>query len=403
MRAGQVTYYLIPGMTGLLALSCVEEIEIKEQLTFEDAIVIEATLTNELKTHNILISRTYEFEEEGPQPETEATVSVQAGDQTYRFLEGEDPGVYKSEHEFKAQPGIDYRLFVRTQDGKSYETRPIRLTQASEIDEAYPQRQVNSIGNEVLSILVESFDPSRQSNYYRYEYEETYKIIAPNWVTEEFIILEDEYGNELAAPGFVPRPVEERVCYNTVASNEIIQTSTTDLDEDRVTRFSVRNINPDDPILSHRYSILIRQFVQSLEAYTYYDLLNQLSGEGNLLAQIQPGFINSNIYSMENRNEKVLGFFEVASVTEKRIFFNYEDLFPGEDLPPYFISCRTSAPLIATMAGTPLKDGIQAGIIEYYQDNVGAGPNEGPYLVVPTACGDCTQLGQSQAPDFWEE
>ncbi len=403
MRAGQVTYYLIPGMTGLLALSCVEEIEIKEQLTFEDAIVIEATLTNELKTHNILISRTYEFEEEGPQPETEATVSVQAGDQTYRFLEGEDPGVYKSEHEFKAQPGIDYRLFVRTQDGKSYETSPIRLTQDSEIDEAYPERQVNSIGNEVLSILVESYDPSRQSNYYRYEYEETYKIIAPNWVTEEFIILEDEYGNELAAPGFVPRPVEERVCYNTVASNEIIQTSTTDLDEDRVTRFSVRNINLDDPILSHRYSILIRQFVQSLEAYTYYDLLNQLSGEGNLLAQIQPGFINSNIYSMENRNEKVLGFFEVASVTEKRIFFNYEDLFPGEDLPPYFISCRTSAPLIATMAGTPLKDGIQAGIIEYYQDNVGAGPNEGPYLVVPTACGDCTQLGQSQAPDFWEE
>ncbi len=394
---------MLPGMTGLLALSCVEEIEIKEQLTFEDAIVIEATLTNELKTHNILISRTYEFEEEGPQPETEATVSVQAGDQTYRFLEGEDPGVYKSEHEFKAQPGIDYRLFVRTQDGKSYETSPIRLTQDSEIDEAYPERQVNSIGNEVLSILVESYDPSRQSNYYRYEYEETYKIIAPNWVTEEFIILEDEYGNELAAPGFVPRPVEERVCYNTVASNEIIQTSTTDLDEDRVTRFSVRNINLDDPILSHRYSILIRQFVQSLEAYTYYDLLNQLSGEGNLLAQIQPGFINSNIYSMENRNEKVLGFFEVASVTEKRIFFNYEDLFPGEDLPPYFISCRTSAPLIATMAGTPLKDGIQAGIIEYYQDNVGAGPNEGPYLVVPTACGDCTQLGQSQAPDFWEE
>jgi hypothetical protein len=140
-----------------------------------------------------------------------------------------------------------------------------------------------------------------------------------------------------------------------------------------------------------------------LEAYTYYDLLNQLSGEGNVLAQIQPGFINSNIVSATNRNEKVLGFFEVASVTEKRIFFNYEDLFPGEDLPPYFINCRTSAPLIATISGTPLKDGIQAGIIEYYQDNVEAGPNEGPYLVVPTACGVCTELGQSEAPDFWED
>jgi hypothetical protein len=403
MRARKVKHYIMQGITALLALSCVEEIELQDELKFEDAIVIEATLTNEMKKHRILISRTYEFGEDGPQPETQATVRVETGGQTYRFIEEEQPGVYLSESPFKAEAGVDYQLFVQTQDGRSYTTEETRLTQPSQIDNAYPQRQVNSIGNEVLSIFVESYDPTRQSNYYRYEYEETYKIIAPNWVTEEFIILEDEYGNELAEPGFVPRPIEERVCYNTVASNEIIQTATTDLDEDRVTGFSVRNIRVDDPILSHRYSILIRQYVQSLEAYTYYDLLNQLSGEGNVLAQIQPGFINSNIVSATNRNEKVLGFFEVASVTEKRIFFNYEDLFPGEDLPPYFINCRTSAPLIATISGTPLKDGIQAGIIEYYQDNVEAGPNEGPYLVVPTACGVCTELGQSEAPDFWED
>ena len=403
MRARNVKYYFMQGITALLALSCVEEIELQDELKFEDAIVIEATLTNEMKKHRILISRTYEFDEEGPQPEIQATVRVETGGQTYRFIEEEQPGVYLSENLFKAEAGVDYQLFVETQDGRSYTTDKTRLTKPSQIDNAYPQRQVNSIGNEILSIFVESFDPTRQSNYYRYEYEETYKIIAPFWVPEEFIILEDEFGNELATPGFVPRPIEERVCYNTVASNDIIQTSTTDLDEDRVTGFSVRNIRVDDPVISHRYSILIRQYVQSLEAYTYYDLLNQLSGEGNVLAQIQPGFINSNIVSATNRNEKVLGFFEVASVTEKRIFFTYEDLFPGEDLPPYFISCRTTAPLIATEAGTPLKDGIQAGLIEYYLDNVEAGPNEGPYLVVPTPCGVCTELGQSEVPDFWED
>ena len=82
----------------------------------------------------------------------------------------------------------------------------------------------------------------------------------------------------------------------------------------------------------------MRQYVQSLEAFSYYDLLNQLSATGNALTQIQPGFIASNIFSTANRDEKVLGFFDVSSVTEERIFFNYEDFFPGEDLPPYFVT-----------------------------------------------------------------
>jgi hypothetical protein len=402
MRKTKLKYFLFLTVVTLLSISCVEEIEIQEQLEFEDLIVIEATVTNELKKHRIFVTRTFKFGDDGPLPETQAAVKIDAGGEIFNFSE-DTPGVYLSEIEFKAEAGIDYQLFVQTQDGRDYSTNKIRLTQTSQIDNAFPERQVNSIGTEILSVVVESFDPSRQSNYYRYEYEETYKIIAPDWVPDDFIILKDEFGNELATPGFVPRPIEDKVCYNTVVSNDIIQTSTTDLNEDRVSKFSVRNILATDPIISHRYSILIRQYVQSLEAYSYYNLLDQLSGEGNLLAQIQPGFINSNIFSLDDRDEKVLGFFEVASVSQKRIFFNYDDLFPGEDLPPYFRSCRPSAPFIATESGTPLKDGIQAGIIVYYEDNENQGPNEGPFWVVPTACGNCTELGTSEVPEFWEE
>jgi hypothetical protein len=144
--------------------------------------------------------------------------------------------------------------------------------------------------------------------------------------------------------------------------------------------------------------------VQSLEAFTYYNILDQLSGSGSLFSQIQPGFINGNIFSTEDRNEKVLGFFEVSSVTEQRIYFNYEDFFPNDDLPPYFIDCRTSTPVIVTQGGTtPLHDGIEAGILKYLSDNNPPAPNEGPYFVVPTACGDCTELGTNVKPDFWED
>lgn len=390
----------------MVVTGCVEEIDIIEEVNFEDTLVIEANITNELKEQMIAMSRSYRFEDEGANPESNATVSISANeDIVYTFTECDTiAGLYVSDEVFKAEPGVDYRLFVTTPAGDSYTTVPVHLPQASKIERVYGSREVNSVGTEILSIKVDSYDPTRASNYYRYEYEETYKIIAPNWVRDDFVILQDEEGNDLAYPGFTLRSLDEKECYNTEKSNSIIQTSTTSLSEDRVSGFPVRNIGTDNPILSHRYSILVRQYVQSLEAFSYFDLLNQLSASGQALSQIQPGFIASNIFSTTDREEKVLGYFDVSSLDEKRIFFNYEDFFPGEDLPPYFVNCRPSAPVIATEGGsTPLKDAIQAGLVKYLQDHLPPEPNVGPFDVVPTPCGDCTAIGQTDPPEFWIE
>ena len=255
----------------LVACSCVEEIDLVEELSFEDTLVIEANITDELKEQVIAMSRSYRFEDEGANPETNASVSITADeDRNYSFTESDSrPGLYVSDEVFRAEPGVDYRLFVTTSQGDSYTTQPVQLPQASKIDRVYGSREVNSIGTELLVIKVDSYDPTRSSNYYRYEYEETYKIIAPNWVNTEFVILQDEYGNDLAFPGFTSRSLDELECYNTDISNTIIQTSTTDLSEDRVSGFPVRNITTDNAILSHRYSILVRQYVQSIESFSY--------------------------------------------------------------------------------------------------------------------------------------
>ena len=388
-------------------VSCVEEIDIVDDLSFEDAIVIEANISDVLKQQTIALSRSFRFEDEGASPETNAEVRITAKEEkVYSFTESVSaPGLYVSDEFFKAEPGVDYKLFVTTTNGRSYTTPPVQLPQASTIDQVYAEREINSVGTELVSIKVDSYDPTRTSNYYRYEYEETYKIIAPNWIQEEFIILQDEEGKDLADPGFTTRSLDEIECYNTQISNTIIQTSTTELVEDRVSAFPVRQISIDDPKLSHRYSILVRQYVQSLETYSYFDLLNQLSASGGALSQIQPGFLNSNIVSTSDRNEKVLGYFNVSSVSEKRIFFNYEDLFPGEDLPPYFVNCQPYAPEVITLGGTtPLKDQIQAGLVKYWKENLPpdvVGP--GPYQVVLRECGDCTALGQTDPPEFWTE
>lgn len=381
----------------LLLIGCTEQVDIGDQLVFEDAIVVEATITNETKKHRILITRTYKFEDNGPSPESNAQVTIIEGDNNTIHFTEESPGWYVSDDEFKAINGVEYQLSINTQGGGSYLSGKMVLSKPGEIDEVYATREINSFGTEIMSINVDSYDPENESHYYRYTYEETYKIIAPSWVHKDFVLLAGPF------PGFDERPIEEQVCYNTIASNSILQTSTTQLMEDKVTKFLVRSIASDDPILRDRYSILVKQYIQSLEAYSYYDILNQLSGTGSLFSQIQPGFINSNILSLENKNEKVLGFFEVSSVSEKRIFVNYDDVFPGEPIPPYYIGCEYFAPQVVNMGATPLRNAIEGGQIKYYTENLAPEEFEGPYNVVARPCGDCTVYGTSEKPYFWED
>jgi hypothetical protein len=247
-----------------------------------------------------------------------------------------------------------------------------------------------------MSFNVDSFDPKKSANYYRYEYEEAYNIIAPNWVSIDFVL------NAGPEPVLGIRSEDQKTCYKTSASKSIIQTSTVNLNEDRVSKFAVRTIASDDPIISHRYSILVKQFVQSAEAYTYFNILDQLSGTGNLFSTLQPGFIPGNIRSAENSDEKVIGFFELTTVSEKRIFVNYRDLFPTENRPPYFTPCSITAPLLEDNGATPLRDAIESGWVKYLSSN-SPSEFEGPYRVVPTPCGDCRVIGSNEKPEFWED
>jgi len=368
---------------------------------FESALVIEATITDQLKPQQVVLTRTYEFEEDGPSAEPNANVSVSdSAGNTFNFQDTGN-GVYVSTQIFAAQSGMAYQLSVTTQDGRSYGSSTTQVTPAATIDDIRAERITNDNGEDGMAIFLDSFDPSGNAKNYRYEYEETYRIIAPEWSPISLI------GDPAGGCGLLKTPniTDEEVCYRTDLSNAIILTSTEDLEEDRVSNFMVRFINRNNYIISHRYSILVRQFVQSNEAYTFFETLNELSGSESLFSQTQPGFLQGNVFSNENRDERVLGFFDVSSVSETRVFFNYDDFYPGESLPPYIEPCRPSAPPIFKPGGggCVLRPIIESGAGIYWGDNEPPGDNEGPFFIVPRICGDCKVLGSPEVPDFWIE
>ncbi len=366
-------------------------------IPFSDSLlVVDATFTNELKNHEVFLSRSTQGDNE-PKVESNGTVRIVDDNQLqYPFTET-DPGVYVSDVMFGAEPNRSYRLLITTASGREYASSPVVLPQTTEIADVYAERTTTDSGLDGMGIFVNSFDPTGNSIYYKYEYEETYKIIAPRWVPFRLAIVNE---NPLVIEDFSRQG--QKICFASKKSNTLILTNTSGVGEDRVTDFNVRFINRNDYIISHRYSLLVKQFVLSRETFEFYEKLQDFSGVESLFSDSQPGFIVGNIFPQDDGNDEVVGIFEVSSVSEKRIFFNYSDFFPDEDLPPFVEECPTGVNIAPQTE--ELGRLIRANLISFSGFNANPPPpGEGLYFVQPRVCGDCTVLGSETIPSFWEE
>lgn len=386
-------------LLSFMLYSCIEPFVIEEEV-FESALVIEATITNEFKQQEIKLSRTFAVDTAGLNPELNASVLVNDGlGNSYVFSESE-PGLYLSDEAFLANENVDYSLSIVTSNGREYESKPARfISGASTISNLSARTTVNDLGEEGVGIFIDSSDPTGNSRYYRYTFEETTKLIAPRYVGNFLAVIDAEaFLVELQA-----RQLNVQVCYRTETSKSIILTSTANLTEDVVSNFQTRFLLKDNPTLGTRYSILVNQYTQSRDAFVFYNTLKDFSNTGSIFSQIQPGFINGNVFSATNRDEKVIGFFDVSPVVSQRLFFNYRDFY--DDAPPYAVNCNTLfAPELKTIGCTsPLIDALLEGIGIYVSENGDDNIGSGPYALITPACGDCTVLGTVIEPDFWIE
>ena len=375
------------GIFVAICTSCVEDFEFGTQ-NFEDILVIESTITDEDKAQEVFLSRTFRLENNEPIPEQNATITVTDDQQTtYSFVEA-SPGRYISSTTFAATTGRSYQLQITTADGRSYASRSATLPQTSQIDNLFAERVVNDQGVEGIGILVDSFDPTGNANFYRYEFEETYQIIPPFWSEVELEII----SVNPPETNLVPRSREERVCYRTLFSNDIILTTTTTLDENRVSGFRVHFIEPDNSVLRDGYSILVKQFVQSAEANQFFNSLKEFSDSESLFSQVQPGFVRGNILSVNDPDENVLGFFDIASVSSARIFIKLKDFFPDALRPDFQVQCNV---IRETDEGRTISL-VQNGFRVFSFD-----PIAEEYFLTRPVCTDCNVLGTNVRPDFW--
>ncbi len=395
-------YVLFIGM--LLGLAACTEPYTIETVGYERILVVEGTLTDEVKLQRVKLSRTTPLEDVDIAIEENANVLVRGDNGSeFQFFQDET-GDYVSAQPFAALPNVQYTLHITTRDGKLYKSSAVSLPPAVEIGELYAERIVNpNEDKDGVQVLVNTEDPTGQAKYFRYEYAETYKVVAPYPSPYYVEIVNYNPGNETYDVLLTPRTPEE-VCYSTETSTGIVQTATTEFSENRVVRFPVRYLSKVDARIQTRYSILVKQYVQSLEAYTFYKTVKELGSVQSLLSQGQPGYVMGNMVAEADPEEKVLGFFEASSMASKRIYFNYEDF--GLEKPPYFVNCEV---LVldyydaTTLDNDPNEREAFFQLVSYSDYQVLSATISRVYRIVAPECAVCTYFSSNVKPDFWED
>lgn len=368
--------------------TCTEPFEM-ESTEYEDILIINASITAESKYHEIYVARSFASgEEQKLISGAEVQVMADNGD-SFQF-EQITPGTYRSTIPFAPIPGMQYQLNLKDENGESYISAKVRLTEPTTVDQISAKRILNEQGEDGVQISVDGTAAAANSGYFRYEYVETYKIESFYNPQKELVVVSE------SPPVLELRDKEreERVCYVTQESNSILIAETNNLSENRVVDMQLHFIERKDRRIAIRYSILVKQYALTSSSYEFYRTLKSLSSSSNLFSQAQPGLIVGNIENTGSGNAKVIGLFETVSVASKRIFFNFDEVITDNGIR-YLGDCEQTKYHISD---SELFERVQSG--NYLLSGVD------PLDIVSIAlknCVDCTLEGSNMVPEFWIE
>ena len=142
-----------------------------------------------------------------------------------------------------------------------------------------------------------------------------------------------------------------------------------------------------------RYSILVTQYALTKEAYQFWEIMKKNTEQVGTLFDPQPSQLLSNIHSVSDTTEPVIGFISAGAVSQKRLFISRNEVEPWR----YRTNCETRIiPLDSLRFFFPNEAWIP--LQEWYSPVTGRlfGYDSGTHI-----CVDCTVRGTNVRPPFW--
>jgi len=320
------------------AASCIDPY-ILNLKNYKSLLVVEGLITNENSSYKIKLCRTTSQVDSAPEMITDANAYIIDGDSIKMHLQNIGEGYYKTDSTlFKGVVGQTYTLQILTSDGKEYRSEECTMLPVAGIDRIYYEKGEEISGNQGesftgLEILLNSGDAPGMDQYLRWTFEEVWKIILPSPQQNLYTVVND---TTFSFPGVAE---VNAVCWKKYQSDEIITNSVLSGEANSQAGQQIQFIAPvKSDRLTQEYSILVKQYSVSKEEYDFWNNLKKVGEAGGDIFDSQPYTVISNIHNVNDANEKVLGFFEVSAVSQKRIYLTAHELDPLY-LPHYNNGC----------------------------------------------------------------
>jgi hypothetical protein len=338
-------------------------------------LVVEGMITDQNRINRIKLSRSLPIGESLLKRKAVKGAIVTITDEKgiVTTLTESPPGTYFTDStEFRGRVGGSYSLNIKIQD-VDYETDFIKMKPVPPISSLYYEKvALNSSRDsseleEGCRIYIDSYDPSGECLFFRWDYAETWEYRIPFNVTN-------------------------KICYISERSDEILIKNTSQYSQTRVSKYPVLFISNKTDRLNETYSILVNQYSLTEMEYAFWESVQNISENVGNLYDITPVAVPGNIRCCNDPEEIVLGYFSVSAVTQERLFIH--DRFLG--LPALFLFCATD-----TLTGFLPKTGLNT---EYWViEDFGDEPV--PFWVISSnkECADCTTRGTTVKPPFWNE
>lgn len=301
---------------------------------YESLLVVEGLVTDENSSYSVKLSRS--VGEQNASPEVISDAKIYITDETGGsvYLNNKGNGKYKTDSiQFRGIVGKTYILHIETKEGNFYESGPYKMEPVAGIDNIYYGKdqefgENGTILNEGLRIYLNSKGGSG-NKFYRWDFEETWKFKVPNPKKYDYV-------NETI---IVPVPDVKEYCYKVSKSSDILIYSAFEGHSDKVENQPVSFIDPkkSDRILL-QYSILVNQYSISSKEYDFWYNMKQINEKGGDIFALQPFPVVSNVHNVNNPAERVLGYFQVSAVKQKRIFISFSEV-AGMNFPFYKYPC----------------------------------------------------------------
>ncbi|MFI5160884.1 MAG: DUF4249 domain-containing protein [Sphingobacteriales bacterium] len=362
-------------------------------------LVVEGVINSGTDSTYIKLTRTVKLSNSAaPAPELGAIVTVEGDNNNSYPISEAGNGIYSSAA-LNLTIGANYRLRIKTTNNKEYVSDFVPARDTPDIDSLNYKVQNNGV-----EIYVNSHDPKNSTRYYRWDFDETFEYVSR--IRSFYKIGDDGLPTYRSAYNDSDNIY---YCYKFGQSHQVLLGSSAKLAQDVIAQQPVDFVAANSGKISLVYSILLRQYALTSDAFNYWQVLKKNTEQLGTIFDAQPSTIQGNIHCITNANEPVVGYISVSGVKTKRIILDhyYLNLYTTNPPPTDGDACMAEyipiepAETFKTRLQHVLFTGDSTLVNEVSQ--LGTGALIG-YTYAPTECVDCRKVapfGNNLVPVYW--